>query len=35
MTYEGDALVLSDDYADYSCAFDPRAPTVYRARGRA
>ncbi len=31
MTYEGDALVLSDDYADYSCAYDPNAPTVYRA----
>ncbi len=31
MTYEGDALVLSDDYVDYSCAHDPNAPTVYRA----
>ncbi len=31
MTYQGDALVLSDDYVDYSCAHDPTAPTVYRA----
>ncbi|HTM20639.1 MAG TPA: hypothetical protein VL172_09035, partial [Kofleriaceae bacterium] len=30
LTYEGDALVLSDDYPDYSCAHDPMAPTVYR-----
>lgn len=22
--------MLSDDYPDYSCAFDPDAPTVYR-----
>jgi len=30
LTYEGDAIVLSDDYADYSCAYDDGAPTVYR-----
>lgn len=31
LTYETDALVISDDYADYSCAYDTSAPTVYRA----
>ena len=30
LSYESDAIVLSDDYADYSCAHDAAAPTVYR-----
>ncbi|WP_428268803.1 YkgJ family cysteine cluster protein [Haliangium sp.] len=30
LSYESDAIVLSDDYADYSCAFEPDAPSVYR-----
>lgn len=30
LTYDDEAIVLSDDYPDYSCAFDPSAPTVYR-----
>jgi Fe-S-cluster containining protein len=30
VSYESDAIVLSDDYADYSCAYDASAPTVYR-----
>lgn len=31
LTYTGDLLCLSDDYADYSCSEIPRVPTVYRA----
>lgn len=30
LTYEADAIVLSDDHPDYSCAYDPAAPSVYR-----
>jgi len=30
LTYTHDAIVISDDYADYSCAYDPGAPTLYR-----
>jgi Fe-S-cluster containining protein len=30
LSYDSDSIVLSDDYADYSCARDPSAPTVYR-----
>jgi Fe-S-cluster containining protein len=30
LTYEIDAIVLSDDYPAYSCAFDDDAPSVYR-----
>jgi Fe-S-cluster containining protein len=30
LSYESDAIVLSDDYPDYSCAREPNAPTVYR-----
>jgi Fe-S-cluster containining protein len=30
LTYDDESIVLSDDYPDYSCAFDPEAPTVYR-----
>lgn len=30
LSYESDAIVLSDDYADYSCAREPGAPSVYR-----
>jgi Fe-S-cluster containining protein len=30
LTYDVAAIMLSDDYPDYSCAFDPDAPTVYR-----
>lgn len=31
LSYESDAIVLSDDYSDYSCSRDPRAPSVFRA----
>lgn len=34
LSYESDAIVLSDDYADYSCAYRNDAATVYRV-GRA
>jgi Fe-S-cluster containining protein len=30
LSYESDAIVLSDDYADYSCSLDDAAPSVYR-----
>jgi Fe-S-cluster containining protein len=30
LTYGEGAIFVSDDYPDYSCAFDPDAPTVYR-----
>jgi Fe-S-cluster containining protein len=30
LSYDDESIVLSDDYADYSCAFDPSAPTVYQ-----
>ena len=30
MTYDVDSIMLSDDYPDYSCAFDASAPSVYR-----
>lgn len=30
LSYDSESIVLSDDYADYSCAYDPAAPTVYR-----
>lgn len=29
-SYDADSILLSDDYADYSCASAPDAPTVYR-----
>lgn len=31
LSYESNAIVLSDDYADYSCAYEPGAPSVFRA----
>jgi Fe-S-cluster containining protein len=30
LSYESDAIVLSDDYADYSCTLDGSAPSVYQ-----
>lgn len=30
VTYDDDAIMLSEDHADYSCAFDAEAPSVYR-----
>ena len=30
LTYTGDLICLSDDYSDYSCAYEPSAPTVYQ-----
>ena len=30
LTYTSDAIVISEDYADYSCAYEPNAPTLYR-----
>ena len=30
LSYDTEAIVLSDDYADYSCSLDADAPSVYR-----
>jgi Fe-S-cluster containining protein len=30
LTYTHDAIVVSDDYEDYSCAYDASAPSLYR-----
>jgi Fe-S-cluster containining protein len=30
LSYTHDEIVISDDYSDYSCAYDPAAPTLYR-----
>jgi Fe-S-cluster containining protein len=30
LTYGDGAIMVSDDYADYSCAYEPNAPTLYR-----
>lgn len=30
LSYSGEEIVVSDDHPDYSCAFEPGAPTVYR-----
>jgi hypothetical protein len=30
LSYDQDSIVLSDDYADYSCSLDASAPSVYR-----
>jgi Fe-S-cluster containining protein len=30
MTYDDAAIMISDDYADYSCAFDATAPSLYQ-----
>ncbi len=30
LSYDSEAIVLSDDYTDYSCAYDPDAPTLYQ-----
>lgn len=30
LTYTTDAIMISDDYADYSCAYVADAPTLYR-----
>jgi len=30
LTYGDNAIMVSDDYPDYSCAYEPNAPTVYR-----
>lgn len=30
VSYDSDSIVMSDDYSDYSCAYDPEAPTVYQ-----
>src|SRR6185503_8654413 len=30
MSYQGDAICISDDYEDYDCADAPGAPTLYR-----
>ena len=30
VSYDSEAILLSDDYADYSCAYEPEAPTVYQ-----
>ncbi len=30
LTYGDGAIMVADDYPDYSCAFEPDAPTLYR-----
>ena len=30
LTYGEGAIMVSDDYPDYSCAYEPNAPTLYR-----
>jgi Fe-S-cluster containining protein len=30
LSYTSDTIVVSDDYVDYSCAYQPGAPTLYR-----
>lgn len=30
VTYDDEAILVSDDHEDYSCAFDAGAPTLYR-----
>lgn len=30
LSYDSESIVISDDYTDYSCAFLPDAPTLYR-----
>lgn len=30
LSYTHDSIVVSDDYTDYSCAYEPTAPTLYR-----
>jgi Fe-S-cluster containining protein len=30
LTWDEDSIGLADDYTDYTCAFEPDAPTVYR-----
>jgi hypothetical protein len=30
LTYGDGAIMVSDDYVDYSCAYEPNAPTLYR-----
>jgi Fe-S-cluster containining protein len=30
LSYTSDAIVVSHDYADYSCAYDANAPSLYR-----
>lgn len=34
ISYDETSIVMSDDYADYSCAYEPNSPTVYQV-GRA
>jgi Fe-S-cluster containining protein len=30
LSFTSDGIVVSDDYPDYSCAYEPGAPTLYR-----
>lgn len=30
LSYDTDAILVSDDHPDYSCAYEPDAPTLYR-----
>jgi Fe-S-cluster containining protein len=30
LSYDSESILMSDDYADYSCAYEPDAPTVYQ-----
>lgn len=30
LTYTTDSILIADDYVDYSCAFQPDTPTLYR-----
>jgi Fe-S-cluster containining protein len=31
LSYDVESIIVSDDYTDYSCAYEPTAPTLYRA----
>jgi Fe-S-cluster containining protein len=30
LSYDAESIMVSDDYPDYSCAYEPDAPTLYR-----
>ena len=30
LSYDNESIVISDDYTDYSCAYDAEAPTLYQ-----
>jgi hypothetical protein len=30
LSYDSESILVSDDYSDYSCAYDPTAPTLFQ-----